>query len=152
MLTESKSVQGANMNRKEYYSDRKMRFVFDVTSAQLLEAKAGEPDFDLEDHRFCYACKRWFNAAYFISEIEHNGQSDLVCEGCATKFSKLSDSDKAHFLGCSEREYLYWKDELKIARQEAAKSKHKPRHGDHEVGERPYECTACFAALAFRRY
>lgn len=108
------------MNRREYYSDRKMRFVFEVSPFQLLEAKGGEADFDLEDHRFCYGCGRWFNAEYWIATIEHEGHADFVCSGCADRFEKMLDEDKAYFLTCCESAYLYWKRELKDARLEAA--------------------------------
>lgn len=112
-------VMANAMNRREFYSDRKMRFIFEVSPFQLLEAKAGDADFDLEDHRFCYSCGRWFNAAYWIATIEHDGQADFVCSNCADFFEKLSSDDKAHMLDLCARAYDYWRDELKC-RLEAA--------------------------------
>lgn len=109
-----------SMNNREYYSDRKMRFIFEVTPLQLLEAKAGDAEFDLEDHRFCYGCERWFNAAYWIATIEHEGQADFVCSGCSDRFEKMSDEDKVHFLSTCDRAFDYWKEELRCARLEAA--------------------------------
>lgn len=108
------------MNRREYYSDRKMRFVFEVSPFQLLEAKSGDADFDLEDHRFCHGCARWFSAAYWIAIIEHEGQADFVCSGCAERFEKMPDENKVWFLKACDRSFAYWKEELRCARLEAA--------------------------------
>jgi hypothetical protein len=108
------------MNRREYYSDRKMRFIFEITPLQLLEAKAGEPDFDLEDHRFCYACERWFNAAYWIAQIDCEGEADLVCSGCADGFERAGALGKQEMFARSANNYKFYVRELRDARKEAA--------------------------------
>jgi hypothetical protein len=108
------------MRRNEYISDRKMRFIFEVSPFQLLEAKGGDADFDLEDHRFCFGCERWYNAAYWIAVIEHEGQADFVCSGCADRFEKMTDEDKTDFLNACDRAFAYWKEELRCAKLEAA--------------------------------
>lgn len=108
------------MNRREYISNRKMRFIFEVSPFQLLEAKVGDADFDLEDHRFCFGCDRWYNAAYWIAIIERDNQADFVCSGCAEQFDEMAASDKASFLDACYRSFSYWEDELKCALEDRA--------------------------------
>lgn len=109
------------MHRREYISDRKMRFIFEVTPFQLLQAKAGDADFDLEDHRFCYSCERWFNAEYWIALIEDDkGHADFVCSNCSDFFDKLSSDDKTYYLNLCERAYDHYREELKWRLEEAA--------------------------------
>lgn len=108
------------MNRREFYSDRKMRFIFEVTPFQLLEAKAGEEDFDLEDHRFCYSCERWFNAAYWIAQIDFEGESDLVCSNCADVFEKVDVSGKRDMMLRSAENYKFYVRELRERNRKAA--------------------------------
>lgn len=108
------------MNRREYTSDRKMRFIFEITPFQLLEAKAGEPDFDLEDMRFCYHCERWFDAAYWIAQIDLDGESDLVCSGCADRFEKQGEDIKREMLARSSNNFMFYRRELRDAQREVA--------------------------------
>lgn len=103
------------MKYNEYYSDRKMRFIFSVTQIELLEAKAGDPPFNLEDVRFCYNCDRWFDADYHIATIEHDGDVDFVCSRCADAFERLTPSNKKHLLMCTAYNFRYWQDQYKMA-------------------------------------
>ena len=105
------------MRHNEYYSDRKIRFMFDVSHVQLLEAKAGDPSFDVEDIRFCYSCDRWFDADFHIATVEHEGQYDFVCSRCADRFESLAPTDKHHFLMCGDYAFRYWKDQHQMATQ-----------------------------------
>lgn len=90
-----------------------MRSIFEISPLQLLEAKAGDPDFDLEDMRFCYSCERWFDAAYWIAQIDFNGESDLVCSRCADGFERASDLGKQKMLVRSANNYKFYVEELR---------------------------------------
>lgn len=129
------------MQRNDHYSDRYTRKLLDLTARELAEAKAGRLDYEkLEDIRFCLACETFFAADIFISEVVHGGRYEFVCARCSRQFERLSDEDKKWFLDRIDIRDKFYEDELKMG------------HGDHEVGERPMQCTPCFAALAFRRY
>jgi hypothetical protein len=131
---------GHGMKRNDHYSDRAIRRIFGFTPREMLEAKAGRLNDRLEDMRFCPDCETFFCAEFFISEIKHGDRVEFVCARCADRFERLSDADKVWMLDRIDIHDKFWESELKMA------------HGDHEVGERPMQCTPCFAALAFRRY
>lgn len=107
------------MRYNEYYSDRKMRFIFSLSQLQLLEAKAGDAPFNIEDIRFCYHCDRWFDADYHITIVEQDGDVDFVCSRCADYFEKLTPSNKKHLIMCNHYNFRYWKDQLQMAIQRA---------------------------------
>lgn len=110
----------ATMTLKEFYSDRKIRSMFEVSKIELLAAKTGDQDFNLEDIRFCLHCERWYDAEYWIATIEHEGDVAWVCSRCADDFEKYHDDAKRDVLDRIEVHFQFWRNELKAARIEAA--------------------------------
>lgn len=112
--------QRTGMRASEYYSDRKVRFMFEISKIELLAAKTGDQDFDLEDVRFCLNCERFYDAEYFIATIEHECDVAWVCSRCADEFEKYNDDAKRDVLERIERNFQFHRQELKSARIEAA--------------------------------
>lgn len=108
------------MRLKEYYSDRKIRSMFEISKLELIAAKTNEQDFDLEDIRFCLHCERWYDANYWIATIEHECDVAFVCSRCADDFEKYHDDAKRDVLDRIEINFKFYLDELKMARIEAA--------------------------------
>lgn len=106
------------MRRNEYTSDRKMRSIFEIDKVELIAAKIGEQDFDLEDMRFCLDCSRWYDANYWISQIDFGGDIAFVCERCADQFDAETDGYKHWRMDVIETNYRFHKDALKCARIE----------------------------------
>lgn len=157
MATEKKTKREPHgMKRNDHYSDRYTRKLLEFSAEQIAHAKFETID-GMEDIRFCRACETFFAAEYFISTIEFGNDCEFVCARCASRFECLDDEGKAWMLGVCDRRYEFYKDEYEMtyapkpqgSRFSPNESPH--QHLDHKVGERPFECTPCFVAIAHYR-
>lgn len=102
------------MKRNDYYGDRKIASMFEVPMNEVLAAKCGEQEFDLQDIRFCLGCKRFFDASIFVATVEFLSEAEFVCSNCSDRFERSSDRYKQWFLCHCESNYKELKLEHKL--------------------------------------
>ena len=91
-------VSKHGMRRNDFYGDRKVAKIFEVSPLQVLAAKIGEQDFNLEDMRYCLHCQRFFDAQYFISTVEILGDAEFVCARCSADFEGRDTEGRQRFM------------------------------------------------------
>lgn len=102
------------MKRNDFYGDRKVARIFAISPLQVLAAKIGEQDFDLEDMRYCLHCERFFDAQFFISTVEILSDAEFVCARCSADFADRDTEGKRRFMDRCQSTFMDLRCEYKV--------------------------------------